>query len=437
MKLFLNYSLIISSKSMAQTNSITDVNTIDQPTSNTTKSAKQPLPFGEFVALMAFMTALVALSIDAMLPALGDIARDLAAPRTNDSQLVISVLFFGLAIGQIAYGPFSDSAGRKPAIYTGFGIFIVGCLLALFATDLRTMLIGRFLQGIGVAGPRSVTIALVRDLYEGRVMARVMSFVMTVFILIPIVAPLLGQAIVLVAHWRGIFVLYLLLAVGIGGWFALRQPETLTIEHRIPFRPGRISHAFREVFTNRIALGYTIIAGLISAPFIGYLNSAQQIFQGLYSLGAQFPFYFAILAVSLGAASFSNAQLVMRFGMRMLSRWSIIIIGIAGILFFVFALAMAGHPPLWTLMGYLLLTFFAVGILFGNLNARAMEPLGHIAGVGAAVVGSLSTLLSALLGAVIGQSYNGTVLPLVGGFVLVSIVSLLVMRWAESLQAEP
>lgn len=402
-----------------------------------TLSTKTPMSFTEFVALMAFMTAMTALSIDAMLPALGDIGRELGAQRANDSQLVISMIFLGLSLGQIFYGPISDSSGRKPTIYVGIGIYIVGCLLALFATNFPMMLIGRFLQGMGVAGPRSVAVALVRDQYSGRAMARVMSFVMTVFILVPIIAPMLGQGVLLFAHWRAIFGIYLLLALLVGAWFALRQPETLPAERRIPFQVSRILSAFREVFVNRIGLGYTVMAGLISGGFVGYLNSAPQIFQIEYGLGAKFPFVFATLALALGSASYVNAQLVMRFGMRTLSRWALWGLGSLSVVYVGVAWLFAGQPPLWSLMAYLLLGFFAVGILFGNLNARAMEPLGHIAGVGAAVVGSLSTFLSTIIGSLIGQSYNGTVLPLVGGFALLSLLSLAVMVWAERGHVEP
>lgn len=409
---------------------MTQINTTT--TASSVAITKPPLPFAEFVALMAFMTALVALSIDAMLPALATIAHDLGVARANDSQLILSLIFLGLAIGQLFYGPIADSAGRKPAIYLGIGIYAIGCLLALLAWNFPMMLVGRFLQGIGAAGPRSVAVALVRDQYAGRAMARVMSFVMTVFILVPIVAPMVGQGILLVAHWRAIFALYLLLALLVGGWFALRQPETLTDERRTPFQIKPIARAFREVFVNRVALGYTIMAGLISGGFVSYLSSAPQIFQQQYGLGAQFPFYFATLALALGSASFLNAQLVMRFGMRTLSRWALLFLGGLSLLFLLIAWGFAGQPPLWGLMAYLLLGFFAVGILFGNLNARAMEPLGHIAGVGAAVVGSLSTLISTLIGGLIGQSYNGTVLPLVAGFALMGILSLLVMMWAET-----
>ena len=398
--------------------------------SSTTPTAK--LRFGEFVVLMALMTSLVALSIDAMLPALPQIGADLGVQRSNDNQLVVSLLFLGLGVGQLIYGPLSDSTGRKPAIYGGFGLFMVGCLLALFASNFPMMLAGRVLQGVGVAGPRIVGIALVRDQYGGRAMAQVMSFVMSVFILVPVVAPALGQAILLVAHWRAIFGLFLALAAITLTWFGLRQPETLAPERRIPYSLRRIGRAIREVCLNRIAFGYTLAAGLISGAFVGYLNSAQQIFEGQYGLGRQFPLFFGILALAIGSASFLNARLVMRHGMRILaSRAAFTISGLA-VLFWGIAYPLAGHPPLWGLMGYLLGTFFCVGILFGNLNAMAMEPLGHIAGVGAAVVGALSTLLSMTLGTVIGQSYDGTILPLVGGFGLLGAAAIIVMRWAEA-----
>lgn len=399
---------------------------------NTAQSQPKPaLPFGEFVALMALTISLVALSTDAMLPALPEIGRELGARRANDNQLIVSLLFLGLAVGQVIYGPLSDSFGRKRPIYAGFAIFIVGSLIALLATSFPMILIGRVLQGLGAAGSRIVAIALVRDLYEGRTMARVMSFVMTVFILVPILAPALGQAILLLANWRAIFGLFLVLAFIALGWFALRQPETLLPEQRRPFSLGRVMGAIREVLANRTAFGYTITSGLVFGAFLGYLSSSQQIFQVQYGLGNLFPLYFAILAISLGCASLVNGRLVMRYGMRSLARVALLALGGLSPLFYLLAALMAGQPPLWLLMAYLMLTFFGIGILFGNLNALAMEPLGHIAGVGAAVVGFLSTLISMVLGTLVGQSYNGTVLPLVGGFALYSLASLAMMGWTE------
>jgi DHA1 family bicyclomycin/chloramphenicol resistance-like MFS transporter len=394
--------------------------------------SKKSIGFVEFVALMAMTTALTAMSIDAVLPALPAIGLDLGVQRANDNQLVISLLFLGMAVGQMFYGPVSDSIGRKPTMYIGFGLFAIGCLLSMLTTSFQIMLLGRTLQGLGTAASRIVVMALVRDQYEGRAMARVMSFVMAVFILIPVVAPAFGQAVLLVAHWRVIFGVYLLLVLVIGTWFVWRQPETLPPNRRIPFSLFRIGRAIREVITHRAAFGYTIAAGLASGAFIGYLNSAQQVFQEQYGLGRLFPLYFALLALSLGSASIMNARLVLRFGMRTLSFRALLSIVTLSVILLGLAAITAGQPPLWLLTLYFLLTFFGVGMLFGNLNALAMEPLGHIAGVGAAVVGSLSTLISLFLGTLIGQSYNGTVFPLIGGFALLSLAAIGVMRWVEA-----
>ena len=388
--------------------------------------------FVEFVALMAMLMSLVALSIDAMLPALGEIGRDLGVERDNDVQLIVSLIFLGIAVGQLAYGPLSDSIGRKPALLAGLGLYMVGCLLSLFSQSFSVMLAGRLMQGLGVAGPRIVAVALIRDQYEGRRMARVMSFVMAIFVIVPIVAPALGQGILLIASWRAIFGVFLAMAVAVSFWFTTRQPETLPLERRIPLAPARVVSGFREVLTNRTALGYTITAGLVFGSFIGYLSTAQQIFQVQYGLGKLFPLYFALLSIALGAASLVNARLVMRYGMKPLSRWALTVMGLLSMGFFVVSYLAAGHPPLWALVAYLLVVFFCEGILYGNMNALAMEPLGHIAGVGAAVVGALSLLISIAGGTLIGQAYSGTILPLVAGFGALGFAALVTMRWTES-----
>lgn len=396
----------------------------------TTKPTTKP-SFAEFVTLVSMMMALTALSIDAMLPALSQIAADLQVQNANDRQLVISVIFLGLAAGQLFFGPLSDSIGRKPAIYGGFALYILGSLLAMTATAFPVLLAGRVLQGIGVSAPRAVTLALVRDQFSGRAMARVMSFVMTVFIFVPMLAPVMGQAVLLFTGWRAIFGVFILLTLILSVWLALRQPETLPVERRAPFSLRRITTAVLEIVRNRIALGYTVTAGLISGAFIGYLNSAQQIFQEQYALGELFPLIFAVIAFSLGLASFLNSRLVMRFGMRFLVRTALLVIVSAAVVALALVQLSGVQPSLPLFMAYLMLSFFCVGILFGNLNALAMEPLGHIAGIGAAVVGSLSTFLSAFLGALIGQNYNGTVLPLMLGLGILAGLSLVVVRWAE------
>ena len=389
-----------------------------------------PIRLGEFVSLMAALTALVALSIDMLLPALPAIGSALEVERANDNQLVIGMLFLGFGVGQLFYGPLSDSTGRKPAVHLGLSLYLIGCVLALLSQNLSLMLAGRLLQGLGAAGPRTITIALVRDKFNGRSMARVLSIIMAIFVLVPIVAPTLGQVVLNIASWRAIFGFYMTMAVVVGIWFGLRQEETLLEDRRMPFTLARVIGAVREVVSTPLALGYTLAAGCVFGALLGYLNSAQQILQQQYGLGARFPLYFGVLAVSVGGASFLNATLVMRYGMRLLSIWSLWTVWALSVVFLGTAFIFGGHPPLWALMSYLMLSFFGIGLTFSNLNALAMDPLGHIAGTGAAVVGALATLLSLVFGTAIGQSYNGTVLPLVAGFTIVSALALVAMRWA-------
>lgn len=391
------------------------------------------ISFKEFVALMAIMISLTALSLDAMLPALTVIGDDLGVTEANDNQLIISTLFLGLGLGQLLYGPLSDSLGRKPAVYLGLIIFTIGCIISIVTNNFTTMLIGRCLQGIGVAGPRIISVAIIRDLYKGDQMAQVMSFVMAVFISAPALAPAIGQGVMYVSHWRYIFIILLLLALIIFIWFSIRQQETLTPENRIVFSVKNLKKAFKEVLSIRTTMLYTLAAGFITASFIGMLNSSQQVFQIQYKLGEQFPLYFSSIALSIGLASFINGKLVMRFGMQTMAKTASISIFIFSAIFLTFLYTASTTPSLQEFMLYLLPTVFSVGILFGNLNSMAMEPLGHIAGLGSAVVGCLSTLISIPFGTYIGMQYNGTVNPLVMGFLvfggLCSLSLLIVRRW--------
>ena len=385
----------------------------------------------EFVSLIALLMSLVALAIDAMLPALPAIGRDLGAPRPNDVQYVITSLFVGLGIGQMIFGPLSDRIGRKPAIHAGLALFMAGCLVSIFASTFEAMIAGRVLQGVGVAGPRIVTVALVRDQYEGRRMARLMSFALAVFILVPTLAPALGQGIQWLGGWRAIFVTFFAVAAVAFAWFALRQPETLSPAHRRPFSPRAIARAAVEVLRIRAALGYTLATGFVFAPFVAYLASAQQIFQEAYRTGALFPLYFGALALAIGGASLVNGRLVVRHGMRRLSKAAIGVIASISVVAWAGAFAFDGLPPLWLFMAYLLAVFLCIGLVFGNLNALAMEPLGHIAGVGAAVVASLSTFISVPLGALVGHSFDGTIHAQVGAFAIFGAGTFAAMRWAE------
>mgnify|MGYP000137798975 CR=1 FL=1 len=396
---------------------------------------KPALPVGEFVTLMALMMSLVALTIDAMLPALADVGRELQLENMNNTQLIISSIFIGLAIGQLFYGPLSDSIGRKPAVSFGVCVFIVGCLLSMFATTFEMMLVGRLLQGLGLGGPRTVSIALVRDQYSGHEMARIMSFIMMIFILVPMLAPLLGQGILFFATWRAIFGMILGLGLLALIWFQLRQPETLMPEDRRPMSLRVILAATKEILTNRTAFGYTLISGVVFTPFLAYISSVQQVLQIQYELGVYFPLAFGALALVIGLASFVNGRMVAKKGMLWMVKRSVIASSIASVVFSLWSYRYGGHPPLTTLFVYLAILMFCTGILFGNLNSMAMEPLGHIAGIGAAIVGSVSTLISMPGAILIGQAYEGNIMPLILGFSACGLLTLVLLYWVS--RSEP
>lgn len=401
-----------------------------------TQSSAQPppLPYFEFVALLATMLSLIALSIDAMLPALAEMGKDLGVGHINDTQLIIVFLLAGLAFGQLFYGPIADSRGRKPAIYAGYCLFIAGTLLALYTDDFQTMLFARFLQGAGAAGPRSVSMALVRDQFHGNEMAKIMSFTTAVFILVPALAPSLGQLLLLLVDWRGIFVAFLIIALISASWFGLRQRETLCDSNRIPFSWENYRRVLGVVFSTRSSVAYALAIGFIYSPFIGYLASSRQIFQDQYGVGTDFPLYFAAIALSLGGASLVNANLVTRLGMEKLVRIGTLSATALSMLFLPWALYHGGHPPLWTLMAYLLCNFFFIGLLFGNLNTLAMGPLGNVAGVGASIIGALSMALSIPAGSIFGMVYDGTINVVIIAFAGFTTAAWLATEYAKHWQ---
>lgn len=388
-------------------------------------------PSVEFIALVALTTSLVAMSIDTMLPALGVMAAELGAASPNDRQLVLSAFFGGLMVGQVLFGPASDSIGRRRALFIGIGLFVLGNLMCAITRSFGVLLAGRALSGLGAASPRVVSTALVRDAHAGRGMARVMSFVSTVFILVPVLAPSIGQAVLSVGSWRAIFWGLVVIAIVNVTWFALRQPETLPPSRRVPFSLRGVARGAGQTFRHPLTLGYMVATGVVFGAFISYLSTAQQIFQEQYGVGALFPIYFGILASGIGVASFVNGRLVMRLGMQQLSRLALLGASSLSALAFAVAWSWGGHPPLWVLMTYLVPCFFCNGILFGNFNARAMEPMGHIAGVAAAVTGSVSTLVALAIGTPFGRAYDGTVLPLIGGYLTSGVLGLAITTWAE------
>lgn len=388
-----------------------------EPRGGQNLAVKPALRLPEFVALMALMTSLVAMSIDTMLPALPEIGRDLNAADIAQTQLIISFVILGMGVGQLFFGPLSDAIGRRPTILMGLVIFIAGSAVSMLAESMEVMLLGRLIQGFGVSGPRIVSIALIRDQFVGRNMAQVMSFIMTVFILVPMLAPAVGQGVVLLSHWRGIFAVFIALALIVGIWFGLRQPETLAVDKRHPVSLPNLWRSTRFVFSQPTTLWFVASAGFVFGSFLTYLGSAQAIFVDLYDVGLRFPLYFAILAGVIGLSSFTNGKLVQRFGMKRISYVALSgFIASFGLLLLL-ALIQGGLPPLMQFMVFGCLGFFWVGLMFGNFNALAMKPLGAVAGIGAALVGSLTNFISVPLSIIAGVFYNETLVPLLLVFV--------------------
>jgi DHA1 family bicyclomycin/chloramphenicol resistance-like MFS transporter len=387
------------------------------------------LPFAEFVALIALMLALTALAIDVMLPALPDIGRTFALANPNDRQAVVTGYLFGLAGGQLLYGPASDRFGRKPALMAGLALFVCGALTASAAPDFRLLLLARMAQGLGGAAPRVISVAVVRDLFSGRQMARVMSFAMTVFIFVPVAAPAIGQGILAAGPWQWTFYFVALSGLVIMAWSAVRLPET----HRsgAPLRrtaPG-LAAALRKIVTTGPTIGYTAAYSFLFGSLMSYAGSAQQIFVDVYGLGSRFPLAFGAVASVMAVSSFANTRLVMRYGMRRVSHGALM--GFIAASAALTALAVAGQPPLLAFCGLIALAFFMFGLIVANFDAIAMEPMGEIAGTAASVVGFFTMATAAALGAVVGRLFDGSVLPLAAGFTALGLCALLCVVCVE------
>lgn len=382
----------------------------------------------EFIALMAITMAMVSVSISIVLPALSFIASDLRIVEANHRQLVVGVLFLGLSVGQLVYGPISDTVGRRSPMIVGFAIYLFGSLLAALAESFAVLLFARFLQGLGAAGPRIMSLAIIRDRVAGANMAQVMSQIMMVFILVPVLAPSIGELLLMVGTWRFIFWLHLTAATLTLLWFVFRQPETLPLVKRRKLRFVRLVATFKHTVTTRQTLVYTIASGLIFGSFLGYVSSSQQILQDYYGVGKLFVIYFSSLAASIGISSYFNSRLVVKFEMRRLCQWALLATITLSGCFLLFS--MIQPPPLWLFMSWLMISFLAVGTLFSNFHALAMEPMGRIAGMASSVSSAILTLLSVLIAYIVGQAYNHSVMPLaISFFVLHSITLALMLQF--------
>ncbi|WP_029010176.1 multidrug effflux MFS transporter [Azospirillum halopraeferens] len=392
--------------------------------------------FAEFVALIALLMALTALSIDIMLVALPDIAASYAVVSPNDRQLVVTAYMLGFAAGQPVHGPLSDRFGRKPVLAFGLVVFALAALAAAVAPDFGWMLAARVVQGLGAAAPRVVAIAIVRDRFAGRDMARVMSFVMMIFIIVPVLAPAMGEGILRLGPWPWIFGVLFLSGAAAFAWSALRLPETRPPGDRMPLSVAALSNAFTKVVTTRRSVGYTVAMGFLFGSLLAYIGSAQQVFVDVYGLGELFPLVFGAIAGAMALASLTNARLVGRLGMRRVSH--------AALLGYVAVCAvpvLAGFPPqpsLALFCAFLAAIFFAFGLIAPNFNALAMEPLGHVAGMASSFIGFYSTAAGAILGWLIGQAFDDSIRPLTMGIVacgLLALATVLVTERGRLMQA--
>lgn len=392
---------------------------------NKTKSSQL-----EFVALMAALMSVVALAIDALLPALDIIGIAIGTENTVDNQLLITMMFLGLGIGPLFFGPISDATGRKPVVYAGFSLFLLASFICVSAESLPMMVFGRVLQGIGLSAPRTIAIAIIRDLFSGDYMARIMSFVTVVFILVPVIAPALGQIVLDYYHWQGIFYVQVIISLAVMLWFWKRQPETLPKSKQVRFSSRVFVVGFKEVIRYKTTMGYTLISGFVVGSFFVYLSASQQIFQQQYGLDDAFPIIFAGLSIAIGSSIFLNGTLVLKYGMeKMITTSLLCFFGIS--LLYVVLFNSGLNPSLFTLLAFFSFQFFAIGFLFGNLRALAMQPVGHIAGIAAAITGFISTLLAVLLSVFIGRFVTTSVLPVFIGFLVCSALSIGILIYVK------
>ncbi|TVS05197.1 MAG: Bcr/CflA family efflux MFS transporter [Rhodobacteraceae bacterium] len=397
----------------------------------------RPLRFGEFVALMALLSSTVAFSIDAMLPALPTIGQELSPANPARGQLIITSFVFGLGVGTLICGPVSDAFGRKSVLLAGLALYLLGAVMAVWAPTIETLLAARFLQGLGASAPRVVATAMVRDLYSGRNMARVTSFIMTVFVLVPALAPSMGAGIIWLSNWRMVFFSFVVFGLISGLWLMLRQPESLPPENRRPLHLRSLVRALVEIVTNPAVMVYVLALTFAFAPLFAWLSNLPMIFDDVYDRASTFHFWFAATALVAGTAAIVNAKLVLKLGMKRIATWAFAWQATVSALFL--GLMQMGLPAPWDFalfFAFMCTAFFSIGLTFGNLNALALQPLGHMAGIGASVVMSLSTVGSVLIAVPISLAYDGTPIPLIFGMILCACTALSLMLLARRVAQE-
>ncbi|MPZ54298.1 MAG: Bcr/CflA family efflux MFS transporter [Acidimicrobiia bacterium] len=394
-------------------------------------TSPQQLGRVEFTILMAFTMAGAALGTDIILPGFPQL-RDAFGFAVDGTEVsaVVSAFLLGLAVAQVVYGPLADRFGRVPVLRVAFGVYLLGALACTFAPSFETLLISRFIWGVGAAGPRVVALAMIRDRFEGDRMARAMSFIMAVFILIPIVAPSLGSLLMALGSWRWVFGFCALFIIAMLLW-SFRLPETLKPEHRLPLSGRRVAQAVKLVVTNRTTAFYTLALTCLFGVFFSYLASSEIIISDTFGLGDSFPVVFGGLAAVMGSAMLGNAWLVGRFGTRRVAHFATMIyVGVAVALTAV-VVAGDGIPSFWVFAPLLAANLACHSVIIPNYNTIAMEPMGAIAGTAAAVIGAFSTGLGSLLGGMLDQMYDGTALPISLGFLGFGSLAAILMFIAE------
>jgi DHA1 family bicyclomycin/chloramphenicol resistance-like MFS transporter len=403
---------------------VAEINADDWVSSN-----HRPMGFPEFVVVIASIMALNPLAMDMMLPALPDIAAAFQIKDANRTQEVLSTFLIGFGIGQFIMGPLSDRFGRRPVLVDGMVLYCIASLLAIMAQSFETLLLARALQGLGTSATRVIATSIVRDCYAGRRMASVMSLAMMVFIAVPVVAPSLGEAVMLLTQWRGIFIVLMLYGTFALAWSAWRMPETLVPEERKSLALPDVLRAFRQTVTNRQTFGYALAAGCVQGALFGFVFISQQVFVDIYKLGRYFPLAFAAAAIGIAAAGFLNARFVGRIGMRIMSHGALT--GFVAVAAITMAAAYLHALPLWLFMPLSALMMFSFGLMTANFTALAMEPQGHIAGTASSLYGSITTLLGIGIGTIIGQDFNGTLLPFATGFFICALAGLAIVTLTE------
>lgn len=378
----------------------------------------------EFIALIAMMFATIAFSIDSMLPALPEIGAQLSPDDVNRAQLILTSFVLGMGIGTFFTGPISDAVGRRPVIFAGAAVYILASAVAWASSSLELVLAARVAQGLGAAGPRVVAMAIIRDLFSGREMARIVSIAMMIFTLVPAIAPMAGAAVIAFAGWRGVFMSFILFALVIVVWMGIRLPESLTPENRRPVRLPLIVGAVKEMFAHPTVRLSIFVQTLCMGMLFTMLTMVQPVYDVIHHRADSFPFWFGFVALMSGSASLLNAALVVRVGMRRMVTWALA--GQILITSTVIALNMSNLSPQASFALFVFwqtTVFFMGGVTMGNLNAIAMEPMGHIAGMAASVIGSISTVLAAAIAAPVGLLFDGTLGPLSVGILIMCVLA--------------